>query len=262
MLQWYGISGRKGHGKDTFARLVQGFNKNFLISHFADKLKEIAGRVFGLTEAQMHDPIVKEQPLDKPVEMDLYIEQMRTETGLDIQPAGKTATSPRELMQFLGTEYVRKAQNDYWIQCVVKDTSGVRCALVPDTRFPNEADAIRSAGGKIIKVVRIDAPTKNDGHASETEIDKIVPDLLIGAKTGDLTLPQWIAALVSMGDFNTAIKYDYRGAKAALDLYKSGASLDWCENALGGYVYKGPVFRNILGYYEPELAADFDAMTV
>jgi hypothetical protein len=259
----YGISGSKGHGKDTFARLVLEATKRnsashskvapkttFTVASFAGALKRMAARIFGLTDEQMHDPALKELPLKAPIQMDMFLQAMRAETGLaNIQPAGMVAHSPREVMQYIGTEYVRRAQDDYWIQRLLADTKDERRVLVPDTRFINEANALRSAGGRIIKVVRIDAPEKKDGHASETEMAAIEPDLLIGVRTGDLSLPTKIASLIALGKFAAACRYDYRNALKAMEVYISGKSAEESARLLG-QDHKDPyVLYNLLDYY-------------
>ena len=257
----YGITGNKGHGKDTFARLVLKANASqsevrrgtakatFKVYHFADALKRMSGRIFGLTDEQMHDPAIKELPLPVPIQMDLYLDAMRSETGLAVQPAGKVARTPREVMQYFGTDYVRRTQDDYWVQRLLRDVGGTRRALVPDTRFENETEAIRSVGGRTIKVVRIDLEAPVDGHASETEMAGIEPDLLLGVRTGDLSLPERVANLVALGKFDAACRYDYRRVKEAIAAYVSGKTLE--ESALLlGQNHKHPyALRNALEYY-------------
>tara|TARA_R100001244_G_scaffold120565_1_gene90177 strand:- start:2776 stop:3039 length:264 start_codon:yes stop_codon:yes gene_type:complete len=46
--------------------------------------------------------------------------------------------------------------------------SGTELAIVPDVRFPNEADAIKQAGGKVIRLTR---SPHDDQHESETALD-------------------------------------------------------------------------------------------
>lgn len=254
----YGVSGRKGHGKDTFARLVneaaaEPIRRNggsagspFQIKHFAGLLKHIVGRVFGLTEAQVHDPSQKELPLPVPVEMDLFLPGLRQETGLNLLPAQKVARSPRELMQFLGTDYVRAAQADYWIQRLLADVQRTRRVLVPDTRFPNEALALRSVGGLIIKIVRIDAPSNPDEHPSETEIDKIEPDLLVGVRTGDLSLVRKVARFVARGRWEDALRFDYRKVQEASRLVEAGATRKEVQHVFGS----DRNINEILDYYD------------
>lgn len=227
----YGITGNKGHGKDTFARLLvqkriaQDGLVKLKTTHFAEELKRLATVVYGLTWDQLHKLEAKEAPLATPIEMDDKLDQLRKETGLDIKPTGLTATSPRLLMQYLGTEYVRKTQDDFWLDIVVKkirEHGGFY--LIPDTRFTNEADAVRSVGGKVLKVKRLDLPDAGDGHSSETEMEKIVPDLLIGTITDNFGLQSRIAEYLVEGRFDIAQKYDYRHLQRGLAEYNGGAS--------------------------------------
>lgn len=245
----YGVTGEKGHGKDTFARLVREYGPSFEVLHFADDLKRIAGRVYGLTDAQMNDPALKEQPLEKPIDMDLFVDALRGETALPIQPRSKVGRSPREVMQYLGTEYVRSVQDDYWVQRVLRGIGTKRRFLVPDTRFPNESEGLRSVHGLVIKVLRIDAPTSGDKHASETEIAKIQPDLTIGVRTGDLSLPKRVAKLIATNKFDSALRYDYDRAKKAIAAYLSGKSAKESAQELGSN-HKDPYcLYNTLDYY-------------
>ncbi len=165
--QVFGILGEKGHGKDTFAKLVLadaakrprsfaeaiGFRNNdrraFRVTHFAEALKRMAGEVWGLTEEQMHDPAMKESLLPAPIEMDVQLDAARRVTGLEaMKPAGMVAKTPREVLQFFGTEYVRATQDNYWVEQVrLNILNGREDVLIPDTRFKNEADAVRSSCG-------------------------------------------------------------------------------------------------------------------
>jgi hypothetical protein len=226
----FGISGPKRHGKDTFskflvrARQELGLYPDFTIAHFAGELKRQAGVVFGLSYEQL-DGSQKEAPFPEPVEMDRFLEEMSLESGLDIKPAGIIAKTPREIMQCLGTEYVRRAQQSYWVDIILKkvDVLGGH-VLVSDTRFPNEADALRSIGGKVIKVQRLDLPCTGDGHSSETEMEKIVPDLLLGTMTDDFRLQTRVAHYIASGRFDLAQGYDYRKIERALAEFRGGAN--------------------------------------
>lgn len=227
----YGISGLKGHGKDTLAKYIQservayGEGPAFKVTHFATRLKTLCKHIFRLTEADMHDMAKKESPLPRPIAMDLYLTSMRKTTGLNITIKGKIAKTPREVMQYFGTEYVREAQDDYWIQCVLKEIKLAKdFVLIPDTRYPNEADAIRSIGGRVIKVERTDFPSNTDGHSSETEMAKIDPDLVIGTVTDNFSLQTRIARHLAAEDFTTAFKYDYRQVKDILDVFTKGGA--------------------------------------
>ena len=50
---------------------------------------------------------------------------------------------------------------------------------ITDVRFPNEADAVRKAGGVVIKVRRPFLENVLDEHPSEASVDLIAEDFLI-----------------------------------------------------------------------------------
>lgn len=248
-LEIYGIMGAKRHGKDHFAKLVRGFSPSFRIVHFASSLKRMCGRIFGLSEPQMHDEAEKEAPLPAPIELDLFVEAMRKETGLNIQPAGHVARTSREVMQYFGTEYVRRAQEDYWVQRLLGEVNGARRVLVPDARFPNEAEAIRSVGGLLIKIERIDLSQPTDGHASETEAARVTPELVLGVRTGELSLATRVAKLIAGNKFDSAQRYDYRRARSAISAYSAGATAEESSRLLGGNCKDPTVIKNLFEYY-------------
>lgn len=191
----YGITGTKGHGKDTLAKLIQKHNPDYRVLHFAGKLKNICREVYGLTDPQLTELEHKEKLFDQPLNMDEYVVQLSEATGLSILSRGLIAKNAREVMQFVGTEYVRSIQDSYWRDCVERELTG-NC-LVPDTRFINEAELIRRHGGKIIRVERMDLPKNTDGHASETEQLMIQVDLTIRVKTGDFDALEKVARVLA-----------------------------------------------------------------
>jgi hypothetical protein len=214
----YGISGYKGHGKDFFARLLVKKSvelekgHSFVILHFADELKRLCMYILGFSEGQVYDQELKEVPLVKPLNLDAYVEALREHTGLyNINYQGKIARTPREALQFIGTEYVRKARDSYWVDKVLEAIPAHGYALIPDTRFPNEAAALRGIGGRVIHISRVDLPESTDGHASETEIKNLRPDLFLGTITDDFRLQERIATELLEGRFPT--EYDYRTAQ-------------------------------------------------
>jgi len=177
-------------------------------------------RIFGITERQLTDPAIKDTPLSSPIVLDNYVEIMKSETGIAIGQHGLIARTPREVMQFFGTNYVRHTQDDYWVESFMSKMT--KRTLVPDVRFMNEAEAIKKDGGCLIKIVRIDSEDTGDTHVSETEIDKIDPDLVIGTRTNNLSLPSVVANLVAIGKFKSAMVYDYRMIQKAISAYTSG----------------------------------------
>lgn len=82
----------------------------------------------------------------------------------------------REVMQYVGTDIFRSMMPDVWpmaaIRAIQKDNA--RIAVITDCRFPNEVDAVKSAGGKVIRLTR--NVTGESTHISENILDATVFD--------------------------------------------------------------------------------------
>ena len=145
------ISGKAGHGKDTFAgflkKEMEADGQRVLITHYADLLKYIC------------------------------------KTFLDWD--GKKNESGRRLLQFVGTDVVRKQYPDFWVDFIIAVLRMFQdrwdYVLIPDARFPNEIKKIKSQFDCThIKVIRHACEScltdEQQQHASETALDNIRPD--------------------------------------------------------------------------------------
>ena len=182
-----GIVGKVGAGKDTFAEELkpQGYHR----IAFGDALKRHAMGMFDLTYAQVHGSLAEKKTVDP-----------------------RWGLSPRQILQRLGTETARSVHPSVWIEALKRDlvalengrtwivnegrwvlgVSGGRWPtrfVVPDVRFPDEAQALRDMGGVIVRVIRPDfAGTSHAEHASETEQEAIAADYTVfnGNRISDL----------------------------------------------------------------------------
>jgi len=168
-----GLTGRAGSGKDTVAAHLAERN-DFTRLSFAAPLKALACKWFGFTDEQVNTLDGKETPDPR-----------------WCGPDGNART-PREVLQILGTEGFRAVDPDFWLkiarrsveECAACGDSGV---VFTDLRFPNEADMIRSLGGHVVRVVKLDGPgTVHGAHASEALLDEIRADYVIRAKHGEI----------------------------------------------------------------------------
>lgn len=132
-MKLLGLTGLAGSGKDAVAKHLfckHGWSR----TAFADPLKQAATHIFGLSINDFYDREKKEQVNDY------------------------WNISPREMLQYLGTEAVRGTfGEDVWVRrwhlsyTIIKDTDNV---VVTDVRTPTEADWLRRQGGKIVEVRR------------------------------------------------------------------------------------------------------------
>lgn len=85
----------------------------------------------------------------------------------------KGQMTARQVLQEVGTGVFRTMYANVWneacIRAIKEDNANV--ALIDDIRFPDEAEATKAAGGKVIRLTR--APfAAQDEHPSETSMDK------------------------------------------------------------------------------------------
>lgn len=164
-----GISGKKQHGKDTVAKIIQDmYPDEYIILKFADKLKDMVCVLLDCTRMELEDPKYKETPLG---------EKWEKFTTHDAGPFGEITTSyyltPRLILQLLGTECGREIIHpNIWVNVTMNTVAKNQLpgAIITDVRFPNEAEAIKKAGGILIRVERVDMES-SDNHPSETSLD-------------------------------------------------------------------------------------------
>jgi hypothetical protein len=163
-----GITGRNraggvaGAGKDLFTKYIIENNPDLFIKYsFADPMRDIA-KIFGFTQEQLLDPVLKEQ----------------TDAFWNI--------TPRRFLQILGTDMFRDVwRKDVWIECARKFILDHphQHVIIPDVRFQNEFEFIQANGGIVVQIVRDNAPTSV--HVSELEVNRLIdegklkPDLVI-----------------------------------------------------------------------------------
>ena len=170
-----GISGRKRHGKDSVGHVLESVG--FRLTAFADPVKRVAMDVYALSWKQCYGEEIEKETVDP-----------------------RWGLSPREIMQRIGTEVGRSIHSETWIK---RGLWGVQAAMegepyqyklgdrfevrteahqdwaITDVRFPNEAAAIREAGGIILKVLRPSLAIPPREHLSESSVDLVQADGVI-----------------------------------------------------------------------------------
>lgn len=154
-----GVAGKKMSGKSTFVDdYIKSHPEQSVFVHaFADPLKEACSTLFQFSYDQLTDPVLKET-VDH-----------------------RWDKSPRNLMQWLGTDIMRdQFRSDFWIYHWLlwfksqKWTEG-SIIFIPDVRFQNEINFIHNTlHGMVIYINRLfDYPNSvnmdKDTHSSENE---------------------------------------------------------------------------------------------
>lgn len=149
------ISGHAQHGKDTSAQIMRkclwGYGKKVLIIHYADLLKFMCEKFFGWN--------------------------------------GEKDEAGRTMLQYIGTDIVRKCDPDFWVKFVC-DTLSMFVGtwdyvLIPDCRFPNEVNLLRTYAFDVVHVNVIREGYDNGlsdeqkAHLSEHAMDGMLADHII-----------------------------------------------------------------------------------
>ncbi len=150
-----GIAGPAGVGKTSIARQFEK-EEGFMIMSYAQPLKAALTALTGFPMEFFTDIKLKETPLE----------------------FGK---SPREMMQLMGTEFVREMiSEDFWTWRMRQRIESLPTAniVIDDIRFDNEAQLVRDMGGTILHPHRnYKKVTDHNEHRSEQEILTFPEDL-------------------------------------------------------------------------------------
>lgn len=175
------------------------FEKTHQVRRFGDKLKQVAALLTGVSIMDFHSQEGKSSILDK--EWDYYsAKQLRGvltsdsyEKLEDVQKGwwDHNKMTIREFLQKLGTEGLRNNLHpNVWVNALFADykmmphngpTRDLKYPdwVVTDVRFNNEAEAIMSRGGIMIRVNRPNNPFESSNHISETGLDNWNFDYII-----------------------------------------------------------------------------------
>jgi len=153
------FAGRKQSGKTSSCEYVskifaQEAQLNSAIYNFADPLKQMCINIFGLTYDQCYGS-----------------DESKNEYVNCLWPDSGKSMTAREVMQYVGTNVFRKMQQNVWADATIRkiQDENLPLALIADCRFPNEVEAVKNAGGLVIKLNR---NLYNSSHESETALDE------------------------------------------------------------------------------------------
>lgn len=183
------LSGKSASGKDYIANIMkEQFEKNgnkVLITHYADLLKYILKTFFNWN--------------------------------------GKKDEKGRHLLQYVGTDVIRKQNPNYWVNfindMITFFSDEWNYILIPDARFPNEIEVIKNnpyVNTLTIRVNRTNYKSKlteeQQQHPSETSLDDYKFDYIIN-NSGDESIKSEIIYFV-----NNCIDINRKKPKCFIDL--------------------------------------------
>lgn len=175
--------GKAGSGKTTAATLLRGFRpEKYRIINFATPLKEACRQVFHLSEKQLNGSLKDFQFLS-PVKitgkhidaLSTYFFGKKATTYFKKKFIGRILFSPRDVLQFVGTDILRGRDGNIFLKFMEKEIDNKKIQLVADLRFKNEFDFFKKNKNIIFLpffMNKSDIETKSDTstHTSEKEL--------------------------------------------------------------------------------------------
>jgi len=141
------FSGYGGSGKDTAAEIIRVIDSDYEIKKFAGKLKQVATILTGVKDFE-----------DKNGNISVNISGYRTKVD------------KRTYLQLLGSDCIRTAFPDAWVDALFLDYQNYNLPkwLITDMRFDNEYNRVKQLGGYVVRINR--GKPAND-HDSEILLD-------------------------------------------------------------------------------------------
>lgn len=196
----FAFVGPKGAGKDTAYSLFRTQSPRDTIKlSFAHGLKKLVSEVYGLSYKHLDDPVLKEGNFANPIlmrtkelreikrMMPLIVPDVDRAAGVKLYDSarapishleGRVAQTPRQLLQWIGTDLIRVIYPDWHIIATLKDDKWdnprYKQIIATDCRFVNEFEALKARFGsaKLIYIEREKAEEKlkSADHVSEKGI--------------------------------------------------------------------------------------------
>ena len=165
-----GISGYSGSGKDLVGTIIQEISLNkWHIKKWAGKLKTIASILTGIPVENFEDQEFKKTLLGPEWGTVKDIPLNGVPVFADIQ--FNSLITVRDFLQKLGTDAIRdNLHENTWVNATLADYTTESNWIITDTRFPNEAEAIKKTGGIVVRINRPGVQPINP-HPSETSLD-------------------------------------------------------------------------------------------
>lgn len=161
------ISGRKGCGKSEISKIFQ--KRGFVKLSFADSLKQLICEILNIDIETLN----KEKELERLILLNQEnLQYISNKTFIDINEVNKIFngvkfTKIRQLLQFIGTDLIRKYNSSWHIeQTKAKILDGVNY-IFDDQRFPNEKEMLDSLGAISFYIIR---PANWDISNHESEV--------------------------------------------------------------------------------------------
>jgi len=189
-----GFAGRLRSGKTELAKVCQ--EHGYEIMSFATPLKELCADLLSVTIDELNSLKNNCIKINILINNELC-EKISKETDIPIDivedvSLGKVIVDAREMLQFIGTDLIRKYNEDWHVNKIKERLDKDKNYVFDDVRFKNEKKMINSLGGDCWFVIRpkIDQVSNHESETSLTWKD-CFNKIIINDKTLEYLRFKW-----------------------------------------------------------------------
>lgn len=166
-----GLCGRIGSGKTTLAKICEKYGYKRL--YIALPLKVLCADLLGISIDRLNEMKNDGSPIDFTLDND-FCKTLAEKTELPLDrivsiALNKHIDNVRQLLQYVGTNVIRRINPDWHVQSVAKMMKEGQNYVIDDIRYPNEKRLIDQLGGDSWYIVRPKIDNVSN-HTSETSL--------------------------------------------------------------------------------------------
>jgi hypothetical protein len=166
-----GFAGRCRSGKTVLSEVCEKYGYQRL--SFALPLKQLCADILDISIDELNRAKNERIPIEITIGKDIC-EILSEETNIPIETTteicdGKYLHTVRDMLQFIGTDYIRKYNSDWHVNKIKEIIKNDVNYVIDDVRFPNEKRMIEELGGDCWFVTRTTLDNVSN-HESETSI--------------------------------------------------------------------------------------------
>ena len=166
-----GFAGRCRSGKTVLSEVCEKYGYQRL--SFALPLKQLCADILDISIDELNRAKNENIPIEITIGKDIC-EILSEETNIPIETTteicdGKYLHTVRDMLQFIGTDYIRKYNKDWHVNKIREMIDENTNYVIDDVRFPNEKKIIEELGGDCWFVTRTTLENVSN-HESETSI--------------------------------------------------------------------------------------------
>lgn len=225
------FAGRMKSGKSELAKICENYGYERL--SFAIPLKQLCADILDISIDELNRAKNEGIPIQITIGKDVC-EILSEETNIPIETTteicnGKYLHTVRDMLQFIGTDYIRKYNKDWHVNKLKEMIDVNKDYVFDDVRFPNEKKFINDLGGDCWFVSRTTLDNISN-HESETSLtwQQCFNKIIINDKSLQYLLLKWETFMQNYGTSRSIRDREFeRILEIPSENIKEMSMLDW-----------------------------------